>query len=234
MKTSKTSKKSNVETNKVNVVAVAKENTKQTEKANKKAQKEAEKVAKKAERAAKNEYNKSVRESEKSVRSYILTENKKYSKQFAILFNYVVDGCFDNHFKLLGLTLDSDQKVELMKSITTAQMFRCSKYYSVDEKGNVHGCLKTQKVVLRDETESNCELYTNVLVKKVTFTLSDLLGMFMKVLRRKYTSILVKTEPISQSNEEFLLEFEEIKEKTLSDYKAGKISVELIKERSSK
>lgn len=222
--TNKTNSKktSKVETT-LNVITVAKANTKQ-------AKKESEKNAKQAKREAAKQFKQTVRNEEKATKSFVMNDFKKFSKQWSILCDYVLSGAFDSLLVNYGVSTKEGKKA-LLSSISTHQMFSVSRYVSVKKDGEINGVLVQRKVTLRETTEKQTGLFTCVFVKKTTFSLSDLITMFQKVLRRKFESgLVVKTDKIEQTESDYIKDFETIESETIAAYKAGKLNPDQISE----
>lgn len=222
--TNKTNSKktSKVETT-INVLSVAKANTKQ-------ANKDAEKAAKHAKKEAAKQFKQTVRNEEKATKSFVMNDFKKFSKQWAILCDYVLSGAFDSLLVNYGISTKEGKK-SLLSAISTHQMFAASRYVSVKKDGEINGVLVQRKVTLRESTEKQTGLFTCVFVKKTSFSLSDLITMFHKVLRRKFESgLVVKTDKIEQTESDYIKDFEAIENETIALYKSGKLNPDQISE----
>ncbi|MGL5689736.1 MAG: hypothetical protein ACRDD8_02855 [Bacteroidales bacterium] len=222
--TNKTNSKktSKIETT-INVLSVAKANTKQ-------ANKETEKAAKQAKRDAAKQLKQNVRNEEKATKSFVMNDFKKFSKQWAILCDYVLSGAFDSLLINYGVSTKEGKKA-LLSSISTHQMFAASRYVSIKKDGEINGVLVQRKVTLRETTYKQTGLFTCVFVKKTSFSLSDLITMFQKVLRRKYESgLVVKTDKVEQTESDYIKDFETIENETIAAYKANKLNPDHISE----
>lgn len=209
-KTSKSAKKSNVEKSNVCLISVAKQNSK-----------EVEKIEKQKEREKAKEQKNTLRNFEKLDKAMLLEENGKISTQLDILKKYILNGYMENVLNFYGYKTKNEKR-DLLNSITTKMLFSVAPYKAV-ENGKVIGQLTKRKLVLREKTDEQSELFTNIYVRKDKHSLANVIDLFIKVLRRKHESISFKSEEIEMNLDRFLLCLNDVENLTIIEYKKGNI-----------
>lgn len=178
-------------------------------------------ISSKSENKSAKEQRQMLRDCEKLDKETLLKENCKISVQFDNLKKYILNGYMSNTLSFYGYST-KNKKRDLLNSITVKMLFSVAPY-KANENGTILGQLIKRKLTLREETDQQTELYTNIYIRKEKHSLANVIDLFIKVLRKKHESISFKSESIDMNLERFTMSLKEISDITISEYQNGTI-----------